>query len=306
MKICDAHLHFFSWDFFYTLACAAAKPTGEKPEKLLQRIALEAGFELPPRDPVEHLQRWLGQMDLHGVDKAVVLSSIPEEADAVHEVCADADDRLIPFTMLNPAAPDGLEFAKRALGEMEFRGVLLFPSLHHYQLTGEACLPVIEEARTANAVVVVHCGMLVIKIRDLLGFPRVYDIRFANPLDVLVLANRFPTVPFIIPHFGAGLFRETLIAGNQCPNIFVDTSSSNAWIQTQPEGLNLDGVFQRALSVFGSERILFGTDSTTFPRGWRSDVYRSQAVTLERLGISITERNRIFGENLQRLLDLHP
>ncbi len=304
MKLHDAHLHFFSWDFFYSLGRAAA-PSDDKPEEFLRQAALRAGIELPPRDPVEHLQRWLAQMDLHGVDRAVVIASAPEEAGAVHEACADADDRLIPFTVVNPIAEGGGEFAAKAF-QMGFRGILLFPSLHLYDLDSEECLAVLKKAREAAAPVVVQCGILEIKVRDLLGLPRLYDPRRANPLALVPVANRFPEVPFIIPHFGAGLFRETLIAGVQCPNIHVDTSGSNGWMITQPEEIDLESVFRRTLRVFGSERVLFGTDSTTFPRGWRSDVYRSQSQALEHLGISISERNRIFGENLERLLNLRP
>jgi hypothetical protein len=129
---------------------------------------------------------------------------------------------------------------------------------------------------------------------------------FASPLDVIPAANRFPQIPFVIPHFGAGLFREALLAGAQCSNVFLDTSGSNGWIRTQPEGLDLERVFARALSVFGAGRLLFGTDSTTFPRGWRSDVYQTQAAALERLELPIEDRHRIFGENLARILDLRP
>jgi uncharacterized protein len=304
LKLLDAHLHFFSWDYFQALSRAAARSDG-KPEEILREAALRAGIELPAEDPVDHLQRWLAQMDLHGVDRVVVIASAPEEAEAVRVACADADDRLIPFTMVNPVAKDGIEFTSRAF-QMGFRGILLFPALHHFRLDSEECLQVLKKAREARAAVIVQCGILEIKIRDLLGLPRIYDPRFADPLAVIPAANRFPEIPFIIPHFGAGMFRETLIAGAQCPNVHVDTSSSNGWMATQPEDLDLETVFRRTLKVFGAERILFGTDSTTFPRGWRIDVYRSQSQALERLGISIADRNLIFGENLLRLLGLRP
>ena len=59
----------------------------------------------------------------------------------------------------------------------------------------------------------VHCGILVVKLRDLLGLPRPYDLNYANPLDVIPAANRHPGLTFCVPHFGAGFLRETLIAG---------------------------------------------------------------------------------------------
>ena len=38
-------------------------------------------------------------------------------------------------------------------------------------------------------------------------------------------------MPIIIPHFGAGLFREALMVADLCPNVLLDTSSSNGWIK---------------------------------------------------------------------------
>ncbi len=304
MKLFDAHLHFFSYEFFITLARLVTQRTGEAPEPLLARTAEEAGFELPPTDPIEHLQRWLAEMDRHGVDRAAVFASLPEEAEPLRDACADAEDRLIPLTMVNPVSQNGAAFARQALTEMGFRGILLFPSLHHFDLLDDACRPILEAARASQAVVLVHCGILEIKVRDLLGLPRPYNIAYANPLAVTGAASRYPEVTFIIPHFGAGLFQETLLAGAQCPNIYVDTSSSNGWMKLQIEELNLDRVLKLTLDTFGPERILFGTDSTTFPRGWRSDIYREQSAALERLGVSIPDRNLIFGENLARILNL--
>ena len=84
--------------------------------------------------------------------------------------------------------------------------------------------------RRGAALVFVHCGLLVVKLRDLLGLPRPYDLAYANPLSVIPAANRYRRAKFIIPHFGAGFFRETLMAGTQCANIYVDTSSTNSWM----------------------------------------------------------------------------
>ena len=51
--------------------------------------------------------------------------------------------------------------------------------------------------------------------------------------------------------------------GDLCPNVLLDTSSSNRWIRYIP-GLTLADVFRHSLEVVGSERLLFGTDSSFF------------------------------------------
>src|SRR4029079_1104996 len=106
--------------------------------------------------------------------------------------------------------------------------------------------------------------------------------------------------PFVIPHFGAGLFREALMAADFCPNVHLDTSSSNGWIRYIP-GLTLDEVFRTALSVAGPSRLLFGTDSSFFPRGWQRSVFDTQKGIVSRLAVSAADEALIFGGNFDRL-----
>ena len=107
-------------------------------------------------------------------------------------------------------------------------------------------------------------------------------------------------MPIIIPHFGAGLLREALMVADLCPNILLDTSSSNSWIKYTP-GLTLTAVFRQALAVVGSDRLLFGSDSSFFPRGWVRDVYAQQAAVLDELGAGHEVQEKIFGENFVRV-----
>ena len=61
-----------------------------------------------------------------------------------------------------------------------------------------------------------HCGALSVGVRKKLGLPSRFDVRYGNPLDLHALAADHPAVPFIIPHFGAGLFREALLVADLC------------------------------------------------------------------------------------------
>src|SRR5207253_1206499 len=122
-----------------------------------------------------------------------------------------------------------------------------------------------------------------------------FDIRFGNPLDLHAVALAYPQVPIIIPHFGAGLLREALMVADLCPNVLLDTSSSNGWIRYV--GVTLDEVFRRALGVVGPERLLFGSDSSFFPRGWVRDVYQRQSEALHQIGAAADTREKIFGGN---------
>ncbi len=121
-----------------------------------------------------------------------------------------------------------------------------------------------------------------------------------NPLDLIPVALDHPDLPILIPHFGAGFLRETLMAADLCPNILLDTSSSNGWIRYFPS-LTLDQVFERAFRVAGAARILFGSDSSYFPRGWNSQIFEAQKDCLERLQVSEADQEKIIGGNFDWL-----
>jgi predicted TIM-barrel fold metal-dependent hydrolase len=68
------------------------------------------------------------------------------------------------------------------------------------------------------------------------------------------------------------------------------------------EQLDLATVFRRALAVAGPQRLLFGSDSSFFPRGWNSTVFEQQSRVVRSLDITSEQARLIFGENLERLL----
>ncbi len=298
MLIFDSHLHFFSHEFFSALARQKDTRTGV--DQTLAELAARIEIELPPHQVQKHLQRWLAELDTHGVLHAVMIASLPEEIAAVAEALALAKNRLAGFFLINPLAEGSLARLRecRALG---YRGVMLFPALHHYHAGDAGLLPFFHAAADCGLQVFVHFGILQVKLREALGLPRLYDSGFANPLDLHGVANRFPDLRFIIPHFGCGFWRETLMLGAQCENILVDTSSSNSWMATQPFDLNLTEVFRRTKTVFGAERMLFGTDSGVFPRGWRKDIFLAQQQAMQEAKFSAAEMAAVFGGNAARL-----
>jgi hypothetical protein len=173
--------------------------------------------------------------------------------------------------------------------------------MHHVPLSDDRTRQVVQvAAETPGTAVFVHCGVLSVGIRKKLKLPSRFDLRLGDPLGVARLALEFPSVPFIIPHFGAGLLREALMAADTCANVHFDTSSSNSWIRYTP-GLSLEAVFRTALGVLGAPRLLFGTDSSFYPRGWQKPVFEEQHRIVTTLGASPADQALIFGGNFDRL-----
>jgi len=65
--------------------------------------------------------------------------------------------------------------------------------------------------------------------------------------------------------------------------------------------MSLKRVFERALAVLGPERILYGSDSSFFPRGFLRDHLEGQLKILAEIGVSSAQAAGIFGGNLRRL-----
>jgi predicted TIM-barrel fold metal-dependent hydrolase len=301
MRIVDFHTHLFSRPYFDALAALSPLPGG--PEALLADLGRKTGIEIPVPELAPHVARWLAALSQHGVERAASFASLPAEVEAVAEAARLSGGKLVPMALVDPLANGAAERTRWLLNERGYKGLLVFPAMHHFRIGGSelrACLEVLAERR---AVLYVHCGLLVVKLRELLGLPRAVDLAYANPLDIVPVAQAFPGVAFVIPHFGAGFFRETLLAGAQCENVYVDTSSSHSWMRTQPARMDLREVFARALDVFGPRRILFGTDSGTFPAGFRAERLTEQRAVLEALGLPPSDRAAILGENAARLLE---
>lgn len=287
----DCHVHFFSPSFFAGLGADR------------QRIT-DLGWEFP--DTAEALgARWIGELDKHGVQRAALIASLPGDADAVALAVARHPERFVGFFMLDPTRKDAIEYAKRALDE-GLRTICLFPAMHGYPLHDPRVADVFELAASrrggtvGQVTVFAHCGVLSVGIRKKLGLPSPFDIRYGNPIDLHGIALKHPAVPIIVPHFGAGMLREALMLADCCPNVHLDTSSSNSWIKFTP-GLTLEHVFRTALTVVGPDRLIFGTDSSFFPRGWNGEVYEKQKSALDALGVSADWQRKIFGENFARL-----
>lgn len=302
MTLVDFHTHFFSSTYFRTLA--AQSPLPGEPAAKLAAASKRAGFEVPSESVAEHAARWIAEMDRHGIEHLCTFASVPEETPVVSEAAALSKGRISAFALVNPRAEGATKKLADALEAGRVRGALVFPALHHWRWDGAEAKALLEVLDAHGAILYAHCGLLVVKVRDLLGLPRVADLSYANPLSLVPAANAHRRVRFVVPHFGAGFFRETLLLGAQCDNVHVDTSSSNGWRSVMTPKPSLVEVFQRALEVYGRERVLFGTDSNTFPAGWRADRFEEQRAALLEARADPDTVDHVFSGNARRLLGL--
>jgi predicted TIM-barrel fold metal-dependent hydrolase len=290
----DAHVHYFSPAFFARLAAESGRTVADTARALDWRI---------PASGEDLAAAWIQELDEYSVTKAALIASIPGDEDSVAAAVQLHPGRFWGYFMADPLAPDGAARVQAALDTGFMHGVCLFPAMHRYAIGDPRVRPVFEAAAAhPGTVVFVHCGVLTVGVRRKLGLPSLFDMRYSDPIALHTVALEFPSVNFVIPHFGAGYFREALMLCDLCPNVHLDTSSSNRWTRYQPERMDLKDVFRKALEVAGPRRLLFGSDSSYFPRGWHAQVFQTQVQTLCDIEITAEHAALILGGNLERLL----
>lgn len=297
LPVSDAHLHFFSYRFFELLAA-------QKPGLTVESMGSLLGWEMPPRMPKELAQKWVSELDLYGIRRVSLIASLPGDESSVAAAVRAFPDRFHGYFLFNPRLPDAGERLEAAFS-LGLQVPCLFPAMHHYSLADPCAIAVFQRtSHQPNPTVFAHCGVLSVGVRKKLLLPSPFDMRFSNPLDLHAAALRFPQVRFLIPHFGSGFFREALMLCDLCPNVYLDTSSSNSWLRYEPSVLDLAGAFRKVLAVTGPRRLLFGTDSSFFPRGWNHAIFEAQCQALAAAGVSEDDARLILSENLHQLFPL--
>jgi predicted TIM-barrel fold metal-dependent hydrolase len=293
----DAHVHLFSHRFFEVLR--SQRPASDQSmEDMVQSL----GWEAPPDGPRDLAAKWAAELDRYGVDRCALIASVPgDEASAVAAIQA-YPGRFWGYFLFDPIKPDAGRRAAEAFAA-GLQGLCLFPAMQGFSARDESLAPVYQAAaERPGTIVFVHCGVLSVGVRKKLGLASKFDMSRSNPLDLHRVALEYPQVNFVVPHFGAGFFREALMLADLCPNVYLDTSSSNGWTKYLTPQPSLEDVFRQALHVLGPDRLLFGSDSSFFPRGWNRSVFDAQTQALQALNVSAESAAKIFGGNLARLL----
>jgi predicted TIM-barrel fold metal-dependent hydrolase len=294
LAVSDAHVHFFSHRFFAALA--------EQKKAPVDSLAPLLGWQMPGEDPKHLADTWVQELDRHGVSKAALIASVPGDPESVIAAVRAYPQRFYGYMMVNPVAPSPAAAVERALASRHIHGLCFFPAMHRYSIQDDRATALLDLlSGHARTIAFVHCGVLSVGVRKKLGLPSPFDMRFSNPIDVHAVALRYPQIRFVIPHFGAGYLREALMLCDLCPNVYLDTSSSNSWVRYEESHLDLRAVFRRALDVAGPKRLFFGTDSSYFPRGWNRDIFEAQTKALYEIGITEETARLIFHENLMQL-----
>ncbi len=301
LRIIDVHTHFPIHNTMnmpesgprHPLLVAYANERGER---------MRAEWNTAPTEPAARtdeevdaaLERWAGEVDRYGLDKVVFVSGGGNERLA--GLVARHPDKFIGFAhhRLEPGAGAKL---RHAVDELGLRGFKQLGPTTDYPFEAPELRDVWEFLAERRLPALIHFGFLG-RGGGVVQHPRM------SPLSLFEVARDFPEIPFIIPHFGAGYFQDLLALCWSLPNIHIDTSGSNQWMRWLPYPLTLEDLFRKSLETVGAERILFGSDSSLFPRGFSERYLLDQLRACYTLNVHQDDIALIFGGNAARLLQL--
>jgi predicted TIM-barrel fold metal-dependent hydrolase len=221
----------------------------------------------------------LASMDGAGIRTSVVCSiaTKPEQFDPILKWSqAVASPRIVPLPSIHPKDPDLVGQAHR-VAEAGLRGIKLHPYYQNFAIDDETLFPLYRALDKLGLFVVCHTGF------DF-AFPR---DRRADPLRILRVLDRVPSLHFITTHMGAWDDWDEVEKHLLGKPITMDISLS----------LELLGQ-ERAramLSAHPADRILFGTDSP-----WSS---QSESLRMVRsLELDKEREQRLLSKNAEALL----
>lgn len=289
MPVIDAHTHHYP---------AAAR---QRPEAWGHARGETHWVELVTGGP----QGWASDEDLLAtmkeaeVDRAVLLGWYWEEIATCLEqnafLAATArahPARFAPFASVQPRAGTAANLA--LLNEAKALGLCgigeVHPTAQGFSLRDEAWLQICRWADAEGWPINLH-------VTEPAG--HAYTGRLETPLmDYVWLAEQFPSVAFILAHWGGGLPFYTLNSRvrKALRNCYVDTAASPLVYSAS--------IWQHIVSLFGAERILFGTDFPLrlYPRREQRPSIVSLRRELEAQNLAPDSVEAILGQNMAKLL----
>ncbi len=241
----------------------------------------------------ESIQRWQEEATRHNLSKIVFVTGGGN--DNLSQVVQKDPDTFAGFAHHYPADANAAPDLEKAVREQGLKGLKIFAPLLDKPLADPLFSPLWEKAEELQVPVLIHFGILG-------GGGGIASGVNISPLSLEPVAKAYPGIPFVVPHFGCGYVRELLQLCWSSANVHVDTSGNNEWLRWYPESLTVEDLFRKFYETVGPRRIIFGSDSSYFPRGFALRYLSDQLRDCHRLGMKDEDMALIFGGNALRLL----
>lgn len=236
-----------------------------------------------------------------GIDLSVVLpvATSAKQVTTINSTAAHINEHtretgLLSFAGIHPDTPNAREELGN-IASLGFKGIKLHPVYQGVDLDDPRYLRILERAGELGLIVITHAGLDI-------GYPG--EVR-CSPEMVANALRQVGPVTLVLAHMGGwrqwDRARE-LLAGT---SVYLDTAFSLGAIVPLNDGyyapedlplLDQEG-FLRMAEAFGTDRLLFGTDSP-----WSAQ--RRDIEWIRALPLSQAQKDAILGGNARRLLGL--
>jgi predicted TIM-barrel fold metal-dependent hydrolase len=304
-KIIDFHAHFWAIRKDPTQPDRKLHPSQAAYNKeRSDRMALEWDHSDSPEPKVTTaeaedvlIDRWAAEVEKYDLGAVNFLTGSNNVELA--RVIKKYPGKFFGFVHHDPAAPDSLEQLKYGVEVLGLKGYKMFGPRQDLDWMDPHLIPIWRYMAEKKLPLLIHFGPL----------GRAGGIvyhKHMSPLTIFPVADAFPDIPIVVPHFGCGYMRELLHLCWSCPNIYVDTSGSNQWMRWEPHPMDVDLAFRKYYDTIGAKRIIFGTDSMWFPRGFVYRYLQDQMRSVRCLNFHEEDIEAIFHDNAAQLLKIGP
>ena len=209
---------------------------------------------------------------LKGGGKTIRIIQDPDN-DSVSRVVAKHPDRFMAFVVINPKLQNAMEVFEKGIEEQGMLGVKCHAWWHQFDPASDL-LPAARRCEEKGLPLLIHLG----------GGPRTGNFQG--------LLQKCPKLKLILAHAAIPHFQRSWRAIKEHKNCFVDISGSY---------LNASLV-RKAVEALGPDKVLFGSDGPVSLRYKGGHSYEPILQWTRDLPISDSDREKIFHENLERLL----
>lgn len=241
------------------------------------------------------VERWRTEITNNQLQKMVFVTGGGNQVLA--DLVSKNKDMFIGFAHHDLSDDGAFDILKHAIEELGLSGYKWFGPLMRKSFDAPELKPFWTYMNDRKLPCLIHFGVLG-GPGGIVSHPQI------NPLSIQNVVQTYVDIPFIFPHFGAGYWQELLHLAWSSPNVHVDSSGSNDWVRWMPYQLTLEDLFRKAYETIGPSRMIFGTDSNGFPRGFAKRYLDLQETACHTIGMNEEEMKLFFGGNAARILKL--
>ena len=228
----------------------------------------------------------ISDMKINQIDKAcVVACSGLISNEKLSEVVRTHSKKFVGFAWVNnPKHKQSITELEYAVNELGLRGLKLHPGVQDFSPADKEIVPLFKRAAELKTLIFIH----------MVPFPSWGKFNNCLVEHIAVLWNRVPEATILIGHMGFPRWFDLLTIA-PLPNIYVETS----WGLTMlAELFGLDFA-TRFIRKIGVDNVVFGSD--WLGGGWSET--KKQIELIHSLNLSESEKEKILGDNMFRVLD---